>query len=120
MRHSGNVMVLTDKSILQLLWRFKNCFYFRHHKIDCDLIFPAFRDDKIRVSLCRFDELVVHRADDRQVLVDDRSDGAAALFDIPADTADDPEIRVRIDKEFDIHQRSEEHTSELQSRENLV
>src|SRR5699024_10860750 len=78
--------------------------YLGCYQVDCDIVLPALGDDDIAETLCRLDELEMHRADNRQILVDDGIHRPAAFFDIPLHAAQDPDIRISIDIKFHIHQ----------------
>ena len=75
-----------------------------HHHIDCDLVVAAFRDDDVGELFGWFDEDIVGGFYGFDVLVDDGIQCATPFLDIPADTADNPEIRVGVHENLDIHQ----------------
>ena len=64
----------------------------------------AFGDDDVGVFLRRFDELLVHGFDGRGVLRDDRLHRATAFADVAQDTPRQPNVRIGVHIDLDIHQ----------------
>ena len=58
-------------------------------------VFAALGDNEICVFLAGLHELLMHGLDRGEILLDDRIDGASALFHIPADAAAEPHRRQR-------------------------
>ena len=67
----------------------------------------ALRDDHVGTALARLYKLLVHRFYGRQVLRYNAVQGTAALFYIAQDPAENPHVRIGIDKDFDVHQIAE-------------
>ena len=70
-------------------------------------VLSALRDDHVGTALARLYELLVHRFYGRQVLRHNAVQGTAALFYIAQDPAENPHVRIGIDKDFDVHQIAE-------------
>ena len=68
-----------------------------------DLVTPALGDDDVGVLFARLDECLVHGFHRREVLFNDRLQGAAPLVHVPLDAAEDADVRVGIDVQFDVH-----------------
>ena len=69
-----------------------------------DQVMAANGDDDIRVFFTGFHIHFMHGLYGRQILIDDRVQGTAALIDIPADTPQDADIGIGVHKNADIHQ----------------
>ena len=61
-------------------------------------VLSALRDDHVGTALARLYELLVHRFYGRQVLRHNAVQGTAALFYIAQDPAENPHVRIGIDK----------------------
>ena len=66
-------------------------------------VMPALRDDQVGLALARLDELLVHRFDSGQVLVDNAVQRAPALLDVADDAAQDAHIGVGVHKDLHVH-----------------
>ena len=75
------------------------CDHFHRNRVQA-----PFGDDDIGVALGGFDELQVHGADGGEVLVDDHFGGAAALFDVALEAADEADVGIGVDEDLDIEQ----------------
>ena len=75
-----------------------------YQHMQCHLVFPAFRDDDVRIPFARFDKLLMHRFYRTRVLLKHRIHAASPLFHIAQQAADQTDICIRIDKHLDIHQ----------------
>lgn len=60
----------------------KNRLNFCHHEVNGHMILTAFWDDDIGVSFWRFNELIVHRSDDRYILFNHGINRSASFFRI--------------------------------------
>jgi hypothetical protein len=75
---------------------------FSDDHLDRDRVVTAARNDHIRVSLARLDELEVHRLNGGQVLLDDFIQRPAAHVSVALDAADESNVRVGIDENLDV------------------
>ena len=71
-------------------------------RIESHLILAPFGDDQIGVALGGLDELLVHRADGGQILIDYRLQRAAACLDVTHQPADESDIGRGVHEQLDI------------------
>jgi VWFA-related protein len=77
---------------------------FPNKQINAGCIEASLGKDNVRVAHCRFYELQVHGADRIEVLFDDGFDAPAPRANVALESADEPEVRVAIHENFEIHQ----------------
>src|ERR1041385_6054064 len=77
----------------------------RLHQVDRDLVVAAAGDDDVGETLAGLHELEVHRAHAVLVLAKDGVHRAPALEDVAPQPADEPDVRVGIHEQLDVHQR---------------
>ena len=75
-------------------------------------VLAAVGDDDVRVPLAGLNESLVHGLDGGEVLVDDAVEGAAALLDVPHQTAQDALIGISVHENFVV-----EHGAQLRLHE---
>lgn len=75
-------------------------------------VLAAVGDDDVGVPLARLDEGLVHGLDGGEILMDDAVEGAAALLDVPHQTAQDALVGVGIHEDLIV-----EHGAQLRLHE---
>ena len=75
-------------------------------------VLAAVGDDDVRVPLARLDESLVHGLDGGEILMDDAVKGAAALLDVPHQTAQDALVGVGVHEDLIV-----EHGAQLRLHE---
>lgn len=73
------------------------------HHIDGSIVVSALRNDNIGVALTGLDKLLVHGLEHLVVAVDNRLYGAATLYDIAFDYADEALVAIGIYKHLQVH-----------------
>lgn len=75
--------------------------------IERHFVFAPFGDYHVGVTLARLNEAVVHGLDGGEILLYDRVNAPASLFNVAAQSAQDPHVGVGIDKYFYIKEVSQ-------------
>jgi len=71
--------------------------------VERDTVVATFGHDQIRPPLARLDVLDVHRPHGRVVLIAHRLEAAAAMLEIAADAAHEPDVRIGVDEDLHVH-----------------
>jgi len=79
----------------------------RNDHIQSSGVETAFGDNHIGVSLGGFDKFQVHRAHGGKILLDDGLGRSAALGDVTSQPADEADIVIGIDKDFQVEKFSQ-------------
>ncbi len=91
---------------------------FLDDEVNADFVVGAFGEDDVGEAFGRLDELEVHGADGGHVLLDHLLHGAAALFDVALQAADEPQIGVGVHEDLDVHQFAQRGIFENQNAVN--
>jgi len=70
--------------------------------LDGDRVVATARHYHIGVALAWLDELIMHRLNGGQILLDDLIERSSAIVRVPLDSANEPDVGIRVDEYLDV------------------